>query len=235
MRHLDDLAAGSVENEVDMDDVEDLSQSVGADIVAFRGLLDTLDLLGLSIDLGDSLLDSVKELDESFLLGSIGGGLDSLFDSLLKAFKVSGLDVVSVKNNGLLGFNRLDLFESLDVSLSANRNLLESLSFIGSESSNFFLSLVVLLEDLLAFLRVVILETSSDFLLRLLLLFLLSLDLSLNRVVMSDSVSFLSSSKSVESFLFSLNSLFILFRRCLLFLDGGLELFNSGAEGFSVI
>lgn len=93
----------------------------------------------------DSLLDSVKKLSKSFLLGSISGALDSLLNSLLKAFKVSGLDVVSVKNNGLLGFNRLDLFESLDVSLSANRNLLESLGFIGSESSNFFLSLVVLL------------------------------------------------------------------------------------------
>jgi len=41
---LDDLSAGSVENEIDVDDVEDLSQSVGAGIIALRSLLNTLDL-----------------------------------------------------------------------------------------------------------------------------------------------------------------------------------------------
>lgn len=87
-----------------MDDVKNLSEGVGTDVVALRSSLNTLDFLGFSLDFTDSGLDSVEQLLKSSLLRSVGASLNSLFDSFLKAFKILSLDVQSVDNDGLLCF-----------------------------------------------------------------------------------------------------------------------------------
>ena len=229
----DDLSAGSVENEVNVDDVQDLAESGGADIVAVRCSLNSLDLDGFMGDLGDSIVDSLKELFKFLLLGNVGAGLGSLLNSFFQAFKICGLDVVSVENDGLLGFDGLDRSESLDVVLSAGGNLHESLGLFDSKSSDSLLSLVVLLEALGATLGLAVLEADRDLLFGLLLLLLLTLDGSLEALVLSDSKSFLSSAEASESIFLSLDSLGILIRTGLLGLDGDLELLDFDGESLS--
>ena len=229
----DDLSAGSVENEVNVDDVQDLAESGGADIVAVCSSLNSLDLGGFLGDLGDSIVDSLKELFKFLLLGNVGAGLGSLLNSFFQAFKICGLDVVSVENDGLLGFDGLDRSESLDVVLSAGGNLHESLGLFGSKSSDSLLSLVVLLEALGATLGLAVLEADGDLLFGLLLLLLLTLDGSLEALVLSDSKSFLSSAEASESIFLSLDSLGILIRTGLLGLDGDLELLDFDGESLS--
>ena len=104
-----------------MDDVQDLAKSVGANGIAARGLLHALDLGDLRLELVDSVLDPFTEINESLSLLRLAGRalLDSVGNSLRQAFKVSGLDSVSVQQDRLLGLNGLDALESLDVSSSA--------------------------------------------------------------------------------------------------------------------
>ncbi len=219
-----------------MDDVEDLSQSVGADSIAIRGFLDNLDLLGLLLNLGDSFLDSGAENLELLLLNWVRGSLDSLLNSLLKAFKISGLDVVSVEDDGFLGLDGLDISEGSNVLLSGNSDLLVDSGLSSSESLDLILSFVMDLEDLLALLGGSLgSEALSNLLLRLLLLLFSSLDLSLERFVLSDSESLLSSSESSKSGFLSLNSLLVSLRSGLVNSDLSLELLNSDTEGLSFV
>lgn len=119
--------------------------------------------------------------------------------------------------------------------LSGNGNFVEFLGLTGSESSDLLFSLVVRFENLLATFGLVVMEARLNLLGLLLLLLFSSLDLSLERSVLSDSSSFLSSSESSESLLLSLDSLSVLLWASLLSLDLGLEFLDSGGKNLVLV
>jgi len=119
-----DVAVSSSHNEVDVDDVEDLAKSGSTNTLAAGssegdGSLSHDSNLGEAASGSSELLLDLSDLSLS-LLGLLlsSESQELLLESGRLAFKVSGLDVVSVEDDGLLGTVSSDSSERLDASSS---------------------------------------------------------------------------------------------------------------------
>ena len=147
-----------VQDEVDVDLIENLVDRpiAGVAVTWSRRLnFDTFGLLGLQV--GKSFLELCNSsfyLEDSSLDSSgsfpLAKSLEFLFELSDLSLNVLDLDVVSVENDGLLGFDRLDLSKSFNVVLSGLNNLLFNLLLLSFKQEFLGINLVVFLDKSLA-------------------------------------------------------------------------------------
>ena len=190
-----DSGLAVVEDEVDVDLVQDVVDGALAGVAAAWSSRLNLDGLSLpSVDLNKSLLQVINLLLslESLLSDCraavlLAERLELVFELLDLILNVGDLDVVSVENDGLLGFDGLDLSEGFNVVLSGNGDLLLQLLFLSLKHELLGVNLVEVFDDSLASFVVRLGLALVDLLLLLLDLFLELLFSLSDDLLLSDS------------------------------------------------